>query len=303
MTGTLTPLHRLILLPLLAASVALTHAQNASSADQALRPTVAVTRSQPTRPAITPRAPTSSGSGSLGTPIAIPTIERPTGGQLSLTPQLPDISATLTAIGGSIDFPVPGTPVSSNEASQAITTFASQQLGIGIDLLYAGTATSSVQSLLAQLPAEAQAAFSSEVSISGATYWGLLRNGSAALAVGDCTTGNCTITADTLDVQLTSSAAGLYALLSGAIPTTPADALNLIVQTYPALNGLPWTQVTDEESGMAFTAITSTTRLDPTTKKPVTTAKAVYAGVVASGQQSLVYALVSIGDGYVKIVS
>jgi hypothetical protein len=161
-----------------------------------------------------------------------------------------------------------------------------------------------VQALIAYLPAEMQAYVANLTTISGETYWGLLYGGFASVMVGDCSSGNCAVTADNLDVQLSSSAAGAYGLLTNAAaPTTPEQALALITQVYPKLDGLAFAQVTDIDSGFAFTATTASLGYDAATHQPISAAKVVYAGVVSVNGQPFVYALVAVGEGYVALIS
>lgn len=198
--------------------------------------------------------------------------------------------------------PVSASPAPSAEAYEAIVVFANDQLGAVVEPLYAGDATAEVQVLIANLPAEMQAYFLNTISISGATYWGLLNGGVAAVAVGDCTTGNCTVNADTLNVQLTSGSSGAYAIRANtATPTTADAALALITDVYPRLEGLAFAQITDIDAGLAFKATTASVGIDTATGQPVSVAKVVYAGVIDVNGQPLVYALVAVGEGYVAV--
>ena len=233
------------------------------------------------------------------------------GAQRPTTAPLPTRQPTRTRSGGTLpqvtlqaSFPAPELPAPSNEAAQAITTFNADQLGAAIDLVYAGTATSAVQATLQYLPAEIQAMMLDTTTISGASYWGLLQNGAAMVAVGDCSgdPAACAVSADSLSVELSSASSGTYGLLTQGTVATAQDALRLITTTYPKLGGLQFTAISDTEAGFAFSATTATLGLDPVTHQPISSATVVYAGVVSVSSQSFVYALVAVGEGYVSLM-
>ncbi len=72
---------------------------------------------------------------------------------------------------------------------------------------------------------------------------------------------------------------------------------------YPKFTGLAFAQVTDIDTGYAFTATTASMGLDPVTNQPVSAAKVIYAGVVSLNGQTYVYALVGVGEGYASVLS
>ncbi|MBE2270907.1 MAG: hypothetical protein IAE80_21900, partial [Anaerolinea sp.] len=216
-----------------------------------------------------------------------------------------DTPAGTTTIGDvtiNVGYPIQPTPIPSAEAYEALVLFANDQLGAVVEPLYAGAATDGVQSVLTYLPEEIEALMLNAMSISGAAYWGLLPGGAAAVAVGDCAV-NCAITADNLSIQLSSGSAGAYGMLaSAAAPTSPDTALQLITTVYPKLEGLAFAQITDVETGYAFTATTASVGYDAATQQPVSSAKVVYAGVVDVNGVPFVYALVAVGQGYVDLL-
>jgi hypothetical protein len=203
-----------------------------------------------------------------------------------------------------LSFPTLSVPAASDEALAAITQFNSDHLGAVLDLIYAGSATVEVETVLQYLPAEMQAAMLNATTISGVTYWGALHNGAAMVAVGDCSTdpAACAVTADTLSVQLSSAASGTFGMLVNGAVGDAQTALSLITATYPRLNGLSFSPISVEQ-GWAFSASTVSMRLDPVTRQPVSAATVIYAGTVDAGSQTFVYALVAIGEGYVRVVS
>jgi hypothetical protein len=252
----------------------------------------------------------SGGGGDAGRPtreapvFATPaaTFAIPADGANFLTPQ-----ATFAFPDG---IPTLQIPTGSSEAEVAVSNFASIYLGIQPDLLYAGnlsesasggagklldSGTASLEAIMSQLPAEAQTFLASASSMSGAMYWGVWQTGAGIVAVGDCTSNpNCTISMDDLHVYLTQSSGGLYSTYTKTVPASAADALNLILATYPGLNGLAFKSSSYTSTGYAFQS-------EVVSLGSSSTIEIVYAGVVNSGGQSLVYAWVAVGEGYVGI--
>lgn len=228
-------------------------------------------------------------AGGRGAPALtpMPTLARP---NISLTPQ-----PTRTLPGN------PSLPVISANAAAAVTNFAVAHLGITLDILYAGdfsgatgTTNDTISVVIAQLPAELQVFVESTSNFSGAAYWGAWQTGAGVVALGDCTGNpNCTVSMDNLDLSITTSSGGVYGVYTAGAPTSSSDALRWITTTFPALAGLPFAAV-EAEQGYAFQALTYT--LGQTS-----TVKAVYAGTISAAGQTLVYALVAVGDGYVQL--
>ncbi|MEO8609836.1 MAG: hypothetical protein ABI690_18230 [Chloroflexota bacterium] len=259
--------------------------------------------------------PTPSGSGGDTSGSTKPTREAPVFATPAATLVLPAGGGNFPTLQGTLTLPssIPTLqiPTGSSEAEAAISNFGSMYLGIQQHLLYAGdltdslnsasgksgsTGEASLQASLDQLPSELQGFLTSAESMSGAMYWGVWQTGSAAVAVGDCTDNpNCTITIDNLNVYLTQSSGGLYMTYTKSAPASSSDALNLILATYPGLNGLTFDPGSYTSTGYAFQS--NVVKLGSTS-----TIEIVYTGVVNSGGQSLVYAWVAVGEGYVGIV-
>jgi hypothetical protein len=247
------------------------------------------TRGTPALPETTPLAPSDNSR---------PTRVRPgSGGSSGGVPTI-DVSMP------TLDFPTLSAPAASDEAAAALTQFNGDHLGAVLDLVYAGAATVDVETVMQYLPAEMQAAMLNATTISGLTYWGVMRNGAAMVAVGDCSTdpAACTVTADTLSMQLSSAASGTYGVLVNGNVSDAQAALNLIVATYSKLSGLSFSPITIEQ-GWAFSASTFSMGIDPVTRQPVSAATVIYAGVGGAGSQTFVYALAAIGEGYVSAVT
>jgi hypothetical protein len=223
-------------------------------------------------------------------------------GDVSSTP----ISTTMLGeVTSTAAYPVSSTPAPSAEAYEALVVFANDQLGAVVEPLYAGAATDNVQNVMSNLPAEMEAFLLNTMASSMATYWGLLNGGVAAVAVGDCAPeADCWMDGDTLELTLSSSSTGAYGLITTAtMPTTADEALALITRVYPKLEGLAFSEITDIETGMAFTATAAGLGLDPETQQPLSVAKVVYVGVVDFNDQPFVYALVAVGESHVALAT
>jgi hypothetical protein len=191
---------------------------------------------------------------------------------------------------------------SSAEAEGAVNGFASAHLGTTYNLLYAGALTSSslspeavaaIQGYGASLPAEVQSYINMIANGSGAAYWGVFQNGMGVVALANCADNpGCQVTQESITLYITSSSAGVYSVYTGGIAGDQNSALNMILAAYPGLNGLTFTPVTDTSQGYAFQAA----GFSRSGTQAVTAVY--YAGVVSTGGQSLVYAMVGVGEGY-----
>lgn len=251
------------------------------------------------------------GNSANRTPIATPDAARP-------TRERPDTTGlTMTPFA---TFNIPSDPAltpratrqqpaSSAEAEAALSGFAGTYLGAGYTWLYAGDLDSSSASpeaiaawntAVAQLPAEVQAYIAAFSNAATGSYWGVFQAGSGMVAVGDCTNNpNCVVTVDNLNVYLTSASGGVYAVYMAGAATSDTDALNLIHTAYPALSGVALEAVSAEQ-GYAFEAVTYGTS---TSGQQVQAATRLYvSGTIIVGNQSLVYAVVGVGDGYVNLM-
>ncbi len=227
---------------------------------------------------------------------------------LPTAPDLSGLQATLTALSpafdGTLSIPVTIPPMNSSEEAEAvITDFASVHLGLALDLLYAGqygggrlatqSSDDALDAVLAQLPAEVQQYLAALQNLSGDAYWGVFASGVGAAGLGDCTGPNCSIDMDNLDFYITNVSGGLYALYTAAAPASAADALNLVLAVYPGLADAGLQQITTE-AGYAFEAVGLS--------GSSATSSLYYAGTISSGGQTLVYALIAVGQGYVDLM-
>ena len=198
--------------------------------------------------------------------------------------------------------PIPAqAPAPSAEAYEALVIFANDQLGAVVDPLYAGEVTEEVLDALLTLPAQAQypAYLAAEMDIAG--YYGLLRGGAAALAVGECPAGQVCQLGTDIPAELSQAALGVYAIRTGEpLPATPAEALQLTQLVYPKLTGLEFVQLADVQ-GYAFMAQTAS--VATVDGQPATVAKVVLTGVADYNGQTVVYAAVGVGDLYANLLN
>lgn len=196
-------------------------------------------------------------------------------------------------------------PESSVESYAAIVGFGQTYLGVTVSPLYAGMLTGDLPATDIELdiPAEIQA-ISSELpaeitsivnAMSGVAYWGIYETGAAAVyTASDCAV-NCSVTMDNLQLTLTTGSLGLYSVYSDAPVTDALSAQNLVMATYPALNGYAITPY-DAEVGYAFTGMNTTMGSD-------FSGQGFVAGVTtAETGQSIVYVIFAVGDGYVSLL-
>jgi hypothetical protein len=193
-------------------------------------------------------------------------------------------------------------PAPSQEAYQAIVIFANDQLGTAVTPVYAGGATQEAIDLMTTLlPSQLQNQLYAAQNMAVSGYYGLLKGGVAALALGDCSEGaSCQLSGD-IPVDLSQATLGAYALQTPeAMPATPGEALQLMTLVYPKLAGLEFTQVADIP-GYAFS--TTTTSVAVVDGQPTFVSKVVLAGVMEAQGRTVVYAAVGLGETYSSLLN
>jgi hypothetical protein len=134
------------------------------------------------------------------------------------------------------------TPVDKVDAKQAIQTYAQDVLGIQIPKLLAGGGSGEVS-----LPVNLMEEIDIAVELAGRTYFGVWSGGIASLSYGDSDLGG------DFSADMRDGALGVFTLnVDSQPPSDAADALNLILETYPGLVGYQWIE-TPTETGYAFT--------------------------------------------------
>ena len=187
---------------------------------------------------------------------------------------------------------VPVEPTSSAEAYEAIVVFASEQLGMVVQPLYAGDATQEIQQIMTFLPPEAEA-YAALLSGVDPAYWGILNGGVGVVGTLDCSSG---CSGQDIPAELSAASAGVYMLtVTHPMPADSSAALDLITTVYPAFNGLAFAQIENVESGMAFMATTYGIGADAS-GQGTSVPKVVYAGVMQINNQTVVYGLVAVGE-------
>lgn len=195
---------------------------------------------------------------------------------------------TLSAVLTALPQGTRSAPTSSAEAAATLGDFSTLYLGFGPAYLYAGVqnagsvdlpdnARTVLETIFAQLPPEVQTYLQNFSDGSGLVYGGVYQNGSSALGVANCDVNpNCAVSAELLQLYLTNSAAGLYTLYANTGVASSADALNLLVSTYPKLGNVGLTAIATS-SGYAFEA----TQVSSGVQNQAVQATAVYyAGVI-----------------------
>ncbi len=248
-----------------------------------------------------------SGASVQRTPISTPNAAQPTRQKPAGTGGVISTSVATFSVPLNLTLTPRGTlsvPASSDEAKTVINSFSSIYLGMAYDFLYAGSlegsSSANWDAFVAKLPANVQSYIATFSSAAGGAYWGLFKNGMGMTAIGDCTSNpNCTISMDSLNVYLTSASSGVYSVYTAGTANNANDALNVIHNTYPGLNAVALQAVTTTQVYL-FQAVDYGTGVS---NKQVTASTRIYvAGVVKAGTQSLVYAVVGVGDGYVGMI-
>lgn len=192
-------------------------------------------------------------------------------------------------------YPTTLDPEPSADAYRSLVLFANDQLGAVVQPLYAGTATEEIAEVLAYLPDEIEAYALETLIVSCDAHWGILNGGAAGVATGYCDGAP--------QAALSSNAAGMYGLhVDAAPPTTDAEALALVTQVFPKLEGLAFATIVDVEQGSAYTATTAGLGVDPVTGEALSVPKVILTGVVTIDGQPYVYALVLVGETYVGLM-
>ena len=233
-----------------------------------------------------------SGPNAQHTPIATANSGTPIAGvgvplNLTLTPR-----GTLAA------------PGSSEEATSTINSFSSTYLGITNDYLNAGTFDAgntfdNWDALVAKLPDDVQWYIGAFSYMAGVSYWGLFKSGMGMTTVGDCTDNSaCIISMDNLNVYLTTASAGVYSVYTSEAAADATDALNMIHAAYPNLKDVALEPLVSDQGYEFQTVIYGT---DASNQQVAVSSRLYVAGVIKIGTESLVYAVVAIGDNYVAL--
>jgi hypothetical protein len=237
-------------------------------------------------------------------PTLIPNAVEPTLAPLSNSPLpalpgLPERFNPLTAPAPQIEQATVAVP--TGEAAKMIEDFAAQYLGVSLQMQYAadlsqgdtGARQADINTFVTffkQLPPDGQT-LSGGMGNADAVYWGVFQDGAAMLALGNCSP-DCNLKLDKLDFYLTNSSGGAFGTYIDALPADSTEAVDLLQAIYPNLAKVYLTPTNGPRGGFAFQA--------GIPALPGAAAGTVYAGTLPVDEQTLAYAVVTVGAGYVS---
>jgi hypothetical protein len=129
------------------------------------------------------------------------------------------------------------TPVARDDAVEAIQTYARDILGLDLPNLKAGGRSGEIN-----LPVTTREGVDVAVDLAGTTYLGFWREGFATLSVGDSDVSG-DWAADVRDGSL----GAFLVRVDQPLPTDVGPALELVLATYPGLNGYEFVQFQNDE--------------------------------------------------------
>lgn len=189
----------------------------------------------------------------------------------------------------------------SQEAYSALVGFDNTYLGSGQSPTYAGMYSSTdgnadaYNAIVAQLPADIQTYVTMLGGSNAVTYWGTYPAGLGMVVVADCNLTQCTQNYESLQIQISQGAMGIYGEYQTTLPTSEQEALSQIISTYPLLGSATFYPY-QTDSGYAFSAVS----------QAITRSNAsivgYYVGVIPLGNTAFVYAVVGVGDGTVAVM-
>jgi len=177
------------------------------------------------------------------------------------------------------------TPTDQISAKEAIQTYALDVLGLEIPKLLAGGTAGELS-----LPVSMQDGVEVAIDLAGTTYFGVWSGGIASLSFGDSNISGDLIA----DIQ--DGALGVFVVTQMvAPPSDPSAAIELILQTYPALSIYEWIE-TPAEQGYSFTA-GEVDRVSLQSWSVELTGTTIHAGITPGllNNQSLVWVVVASG--------
>jgi rhodanese-related sulfurtransferase len=218
---------------------------------------------------------------------------------LPTLPGLPERFNPLTAPAPQLE--QTNTSVAADEAARMIEDFAAQYLGVTLQMQYAadlsqgdtGARQADINTFVTffkQLPPNGQT-LSGGMGSADAVYWGVFQDGAAMLALGNCSP-DCALKLDKLDFYLSNSSGGAFGTYIDALPADSTEALSLLQAIYPNLAKVYLTPTSGPRGGFAFQA--------GIPALPGAAAGTVYAGTLPVDEQTLAYAVVTVGAGYVS---
>lgn len=149
-----------------------------------------------------------------------------------------------------------------------------------------------MDAITSQFPTYLHPLFKDADSLGHMSYWGVLADGVSLIYTGQCQ-GKCALEVDILQEQVNRGSLGAYAVYREGNPQTVQDITYLLYATYPELYQVGLAPI-ETEIGSAFKSIT----FNPDTSKLT----GYYAGILPIDGQSIVYAVVVVGEDYVNLM-
>jgi hypothetical protein len=175
------------------------------------------------------------------------------------------------------------------QASAAITAYAQQVLGISVTIVKAGGLTGDIQHLIV-LPQGGSTAQAATAKVAAQTYGAIINGGAASVSYG-----SGALSGD-LNVDINSASLGAFTLDASAGPQSAAEALQVALQTFPALAGQSYTSFPVTQ-GYAWFAQGNVQGYNKNTKQPGLVAQAMLLSVVPLVlRHTLVSVVVGKGD-------
>jgi hypothetical protein len=176
------------------------------------------------------------------------------------------------------------------EASTVITQYAQQVLGITVTIVHAGGLTNDIDRQI-NLSPEGDTAQSGTAQVAVQTYAALLQGGAGSVSYG-----SGAIAGD-ITVDINSASLGAFSFESGSpVPESEADALALVLQTFPGLSQRTFT-ATPSAQGFAWVAEGQVPGFDLQTLQATLIAEKVQIGIAPNGaRRSSIYAVVGKGS-------
>lgn len=190
----------------------------------------------------------------------------------------------------------PPAVVGEADASTVITQYAQDVLGISVAIVRAGGLTTDVNRQI-NLSQTGDTAQEGTAQVAVETYAALLQGGAGSVSYGSGTV------AGDVTVDINSASLGAFSFESGnAVPASEAEALTLVLQTFPGLSNRTFTAISTPK-GFAWVAEGQVPGFDIQTLQATLIAEKVQIGIVPSGaRRSSIYAVVGKGSFAANIV-
>ncbi len=154
------------------------------------------------------------------------------------------------------------------------------------------TRQDTMNAITRQFPTYLHPLFKDADALGHMSYWGILADGVSLIYTGHCQ-GKCALEVDELQEQVGRGSLGAYAVYREGNPQTVQDITYLLYATYPELYQVGLAPI-ETELGSAFKSIS----FNPDTSEFT----GYYAGILPIDGQSIVYAVVVVGEDYINLI-